>query len=280
MMTVSASIVVHNTDAALLRRALECLHKSPSVERITIVDNSSDTALEPVARGLNAEYIHVENKGFGAGHNIAIRESIRRGSKYHLVMNADIWWEGDVIGTLTDYLDSNPDVGIVMPKVRYPDGVLQYSWRMIPTPFDSFARRFLPSAATDKRMQRYLLADADHDSVFNVPYLMGCFLLFRTEALEAEGLFDERFFLYPEDIDITRRLHRNWKTIFYGLTEIIHIHEAASRRNWRLFLIHAVNMIRYYNKWGWFFDKERNHFNRQLLESMPRVSGRIPQGRG
>lgn len=280
MRPVSVSIVVHNTDAGQLRRALECLSGSASVGRIMIVDNSSSPLLEPLAKEFNAEYRYVENRGFGAGHNIAIRESIRRGYPYHLVMNSDVWWSGDVISDLTAYLEANPEAGIVMPKVRYPDGVLQYSCRMLPTPFDSFARRFLPPSATAERMRRYLLKEADHDAVFNVPYLLGCFLLFRTSALEAEGLFDERFFLYPEDIDITRRLHRNWKTIFYGREEIVHVHAVASRRDWRLFLIHTVNMIRYFNKWGWFFDSERKRFNSRLLRTMPKVEGEIPEGCG
>lgn len=280
MKPVCASIVTHNTSPDELRRALSCLVQSPSVGMIMIVDNSSDTHLQAVAGEFGAEYRHVENNGFGAGHNIAIRESITAGYKYHLVMNSDIWWDGDVIGLLTDCLDKSPGIGVIAPKVRYPDGVLQYSCRMVPTPLDSFARRFLPGFITRRRMRRYLLTDADHDAVINVPYLMGCFLLFRNDALKSEGLFDERFFLYPEDIDITRRLHRNWKTIFYGPVEITHVHAVASRRNWKLFRIHASNMVRYFNKWGWFFDSERRRFNRRLLSSMPRISGQTPQGRG
>lgn len=275
-----ASIVVHRTDSQVLRKALGCLRASDAIARIWVIDNSPDTRLRDVVLEAGATYIHTANRGYGAGHNIAIAQSVHEGLDWHLVMNADVWWTGDVPAAMAEYLRQNPDIGMAMPRVRYPDGVLQYACRMLPTPADLILKRFLPPALTARRMKRYLLAEADHDREFNVPYLLGSFLFFRCEALKAEGMFDERFFMYPEDIDITRRIHRHWRTMYWPGAEIVHAHEAASRRSGRMLRIHMANMVRYFNKWGWVFDRERRQFNRRLLRDMPRSTAPQPAGRG
>ena len=278
MLTVS--IVVHKTPEHQLRKALECLNIS-DLYKIYVIDNSPTDDLRSVCTSDKIEYLHVENKGFGAGHNIAIKKSIDLGSHYHLVMNADVWWEGDVLKDLSLYLDKNPDVGLVAPKVFYPDGELQYTCRMLPTPSDLIFKRFLPEKVNKKRMMNYLLERHDHDFALNSPYLLGSFLLFRTEALKREGIFDERYFMYPEDIDITRRLHRNWKTIYWPGVSIVHEHQAASRKNRKMLKIHIINMVKYFNKWGWWKDKERENFNKILLDSIVKLSpGKIQKGRG
>ena len=280
---VSVSIVVHRSPAGQLRHALECLLRSDCVGRVDVVDNSPDESLRDVAvsvdSGGRVRYRHVRNRGFGAAHNLAIRDAMADGYEYHLVMNADVWWDGDVVGLMAGFMRRRPEAGMSMPRVRYPDGKLQYACRLLPTPFDVFAKRFLPEKWIRRRMRRYLLADADHHREFNPPYLLGSFLFFRMDALRETGLFDERFFMYPEDIDITRRIHKHSKTLFFPDAEIVHEHAAASRRSGKMLRIHVANMIRYFNKWGWFADRERRRFNRMLLEELPRT-GCPEDGRG
>ena len=65
-------------------------------------------------------------------------------SKYHIVVNPDIYFEEGTIESLTEYMDNNPDVGQIMPKVFYPNGELQYLCKLLPTPSDLIFRRFLP----------------------------------------------------------------------------------------------------------------------------------------
>lgn len=89
-------------------------------------------------------------------------------------------------------------------------------------------------------------------------------MFIRMSALQEAGLFDERFFMYPEDIDLTRRIHRRYKTLYFPMCEIIHYHRAESYKNLRMTKIHIINMIRYFNKWGWWFDAERRKFNRRI----------------
>ncbi len=280
--SVTASIVIHNSPRLQVTRALLCLLLSSQIKTIFLIDNGEDTSLSFLSRySSRICYIHVPNNGFGAGHNIALREVIEDSDGAHIVMNADVWWDGDIIPTLTGYLRDNPDTGMVMPKVFYPNGDLQYTCRMLPTPFDLFAKRFLPTCLIRHRMERYLLAIHDHNIPLNCPYLLGSFLLFRNKALKDCGIFDERFFMYPEDIDITRRVHERWKTMFYPEVAIVHEHNAASRRNRKMLRIHLVNMIKYFNKWGWFFDRKRRRFNRHLLKSLTFISPESrPTGRG
>lgn len=277
---ITASIVIHRPDLAQLRRCMECVLSCPDVARLYIVDNSPAACVPPFASSSRVEYRHVVNRGFGAGHNEAIRDAFVLRPDAHLVLNADTWWEGDVIGDMARYMASDAGVGMMMPKVYYPDGDLQLTPRRLPTPWDMVAKRFLPRCLVRRRVDRYLLAAADHDVIIDSPYLLGSFLLFRREALEAEGLFDERFFMYPEDIDITRRIHARWRTLHYPAVSIVHCHAAASRRNWRMLRIHVVNMARYFNKWGWWRDPQRRAFNRRLEREIKPIDGPLPPQRG
>ena len=99
----------------------------------------------------------------------------------------------------------------------------------------------------------------------NVPYLSGCFMLLRSEALKKVGLFDERFFMYPEDIDLTRRIREHYRTIFYPHVSVIHNHAQGSYKSKKLLWIHIINLIKYFNKWGWFCDKKRQLINKETL---------------
>lgn len=279
----TASIVLHKTDPAMLRRALTSLGAS-DIARIYLIDNSpEENDPDVLTEGLNlppVEYIHVENRGFGAAHNVAIRLAMAQGATYHLVLNPDVEWDGDAISPLTDYLDSHSEVALVGPRIKYPDGTLQYTCRLLPTPFDVIIKRFLPEKWTRRRMHRYLLADADHYAPFECQYLQGSFLLFRVDALRDVGLFDERFFMYPEDIDISRRMGQRFKSVYLPLVTVTHRHAAASRSSGRMLRIHIYNMILYFNKWGWWFDPFRRKANRQLLKNMPRPEQPEAPGRG
>lgn len=255
---VTASLVVHNSPVTELDRALILLSKS-KVSKIFVIDNGETEILQETACKYDkVEYQKVKNRGFGAGHNVGIRKSIDLKAKYHLVMNTDVWWKGNILDPLINYLEDNPDTGLIAPKIFYPDGKLQYSCRLLPTPWDLFFKRVLPEKFSRKRMRKYLLMDYDHEIPINCAYLLGAFMLFRNSALKEVGLFDERFFLYPEDIDITRRVHEKYKSIYYPYVSIIHQHQRASSKNIRLFFIHLVNMVRYFNKWGWLKDPERD----------------------
>lgn len=264
---VTASVVVHRTAPDLVAGVLASL-RNEGIRPIYLVDNSPTPEYEDYGKQEDIEYIHVENRGYGAGHNEAIRRAIDAGARYHLVVNPDVRWTGAVVKELVAYMDKHMDVAQTMPKTYYPDGSLQHTCRMLPTPLDMLCRRFIPAALCRRRMQYYLLPAEAYDHELNGPYLLGSFMLFRTTALQSEGLFDERFFMYPEDIDITRRLHRRWRTMLIPHVSIIHDHAAQSRTSPRMMRIHITNMVKYFHKWGWWCDKERRRFNHDLSEQV------------
>lgn len=266
---IRASIVTYLTDRDELRRCVGSLHAA-GVERVGVVDNSPDDSLRDFCGELRVDYTFTgRNLGYGAAHNIELRRSLADPAvDYHLVINSDVMFGPEVIRLIVGRMDADERIGQLIPRTVYPDGREQPVVRMLPTPLDLLFRRFFPRRWTQRRNRRYLLEFWDHRSEANVPYHQGSFMFFRTAALRRAGLFDERFFMYPEDIDLTRRIHRDFLTLFWPGATIIHAHRAASYKSLKMLRIHSVNMVRYFNKWGWFFDSERRAFNRRLLKSL------------
>lgn len=265
---ITASIVCFHHRLEEIKKVIKCL-LSEQVTIVYVIDNSSNDYLRELKKmSAQIRYIHSQNLGYGAGHNIAMRDAIEIGSDYHVVVNPDIYFENGVLNQLKTFMESDETIGHVMPKVIYPNGKLQYLCKLIPTPFDLIIRRFLPRKWCFRRNEKFQLCFTQYERTMNVPYLSGCFMFFRVEALKKVGLFDERFFMYPEDIDITRRIHREYKTMFYPEVTIIHDHAAASYQSGKMLKIHMINMIRYFNKWGWFWDPERRKMNRRLLTEL------------
>ena len=259
---LNISIVLYRPNWKQVADLTIIMLQSKYVNRIYWIDNSSVKTQDLPICSDKVEYIfNDKNLGYGAGHNIAIRESIYDNIPFHLVINPDILLNEQDIDTMYQFILQNSEIGCLMPKVLYPNGELQYLCKLLPTPMDVFGRRFLPKRWIRKRNEKYEMRSSGYDEMMNVPYLSGCFMLLRTQAVQNVRLFDERFFMYPEDMDLTRRIHRDYLTVYFPRVSIIHNHEHASYKSLRMLWIHVVNMCRYFNKWGWFFDKERDLFN-------------------
>lgn len=265
MAVLNVSIVTYRTPADEMRRCLASL-RSDAVRMIYVIDNASDPEMERLCRGLaRVTYMAGDNVGYGAGHNKALRISLADMSvRYHLVLNSDVSFSPEILPAMIDEMDRRPDVGQLHPLVLNPDGSCQYTVRRLPTPLDVFGRRFLPPGMMRKRNERYMLCHRPLDRELDVAYHQGSFMLLRLDALREVGLFDERFFMYPEDIDLTRRMHRRYKTLYWPGATVVHDHRAASYRSLRMTVIHAVNLARYFFKWGWWFDPERRAVNRTV----------------
>jgi GT2 family glycosyltransferase len=267
-MKISASIVLYKTDPLELEHVYQCFIQSQVNFQLLLVDNSPDDRLRNVLKGNNIIYLYIgQNIGYGRGHNLAIKEIINK-SEFHLVINSDISFLPDVIGSLVTYMTHHPEVGQIMPKVLSPKGEMQYLCKLIPTPFDLIFRRFLPPSLLKKRKGKFQLLFTGYDKIMEVPYLSGCFMFLRIASVKEVGLFDERFFMYPEDIDLTRRINEKYKTIYFPEVFIIHNHSKESYKKSDMLLIHAINMIKYFNKWGWFFDPKRVKTNQRILEKL------------
>lgn len=265
---ITVSIVTYKTDVKELTKCLQSL-KSPLVLKIYIVDNSNEKYIQDFClKYANIEYISSENVGYGTGHNQVLRKVLSSSSIYHLVLNSDVYFDPKVLEQLVEYMNENLDVAQVQPNIIYPDGKMQYTCRLLPTPVNLIFRRFLPKKMISRMDERYLLKFNDHTQAIDIPYHQGSFMFFRTDCFNKVGLFDERFFMYLEDIDITRRMHKYYRTMFWPEVTIVHAHRAASYKNKKMLKIHIQNAIKYFNKWGWIFDCERKLWNRNLLKEL------------
>ncbi len=238
------------------------LLRTKNLHKIYLLDNSKQKCEKLSISSDKLRYLFMGcNMGYGRAHNVALRESAYSKIALHLVMNSDIRVKAEDIDAMHDWMLSNPQVGQMMPKVVNPNGSQQYLAKRLPSPMDVFGRRFLPTWLTASRNRRFELRDLDLSRPINAPYLSGCFMMLRTKAAVEAGLFDERYFMYPEDIDLTRTIHRRYLTLYYPEWTIVHAHAQASYKNKHMLWVHIQNMCRYFNKWGWLIDKERHTFN-------------------
>lgn len=261
-MLITASIVTYHTKQEDLDRIIDCALRSP-IAKLYIIDNSSHDALrEKVAVNPKIHYIHSQNKGYGGGHNIALRLATEAGAKYHAVLNPDVHWVENVIETLAEFMEQHQNCGLVMPRVCYPDGSIQRLCKLLPSPMNLLVRRFIPFGSLRRRLDYcYEMQWADYDRTMEVPSLSGCFMFMRCSVLERTGFFDERFFMYAEDLDLCRRIGQIAQTVYCPEVSVCHKYEKGSYKNKRLLKYHIRSVIQYFNKWGWFFDAERRRRN-------------------
>ncbi|MBL4695074.1 glycosyltransferase family 2 protein [Candidatus Gracilibacteria bacterium] len=223
------------------------------------VDNASTDPislgyLEKAAEQGLVEYVKSPtNLGFGGGNNLGAKQA--RG-KYVLILNPDIFVETDSIQKLVDYMEAHPDVGIMGPKLIYPDGKVQDSCRRNMSFWDLVIKRTFLKKIFKKRVDTYTMEDFDHETTREVDLLVGaCFILPR-ELYEEIGGFDERYFLFMEDFDLCKEVSkRGKKVIYYPEVGVTHNHKRLSGGSlWKLlrkrvFWIHISSAFKYFWKW-------------------------------
>ncbi len=270
-MTVTASIVLYKNDRNILLESINSFLNSDTKQDfyLYLIDNSPTDELKDLIIHPKVEYIfNPSNPGFGTAHNIAIKKAIELNSHYHLVLNPDVYFENSIIDSLLKFMMDYPNIGNVMPKVLYPDGQLQFLCKFLPTPYDWIGRRFNPfKKMVEKRNDYFEMRFTGYNKIMDVPYLSGCFMFLRVDALKKIGFFDERIFMYGEETDICRRLiDGGYRTVFYPKAIIYHHFEKGSHKSFRLTKIGIQSAVYYFNKWGWFFDRRRKEINRQILK--------------
>jgi len=267
-MELTASIVLYKTNPSELRTIYDCFLKSQIDFHLYLIDNSPDDRLKNILEEDHVSYYFIgKNLGYGKGHNLVLKK-ITQSSDYHLILNSDITFTPDVIPELISFMNKNEDVGLVSPKMFSTKGELQYTAKLLPSPFNLLSRFILPSSFLKKYKSRNQLAFTIYDKIMEAPFLSGCFMFLRTKTVNDIGYFDERFFLYTEDIDFSRRINEKYKTIFYPELSIIHKHAKASFKSPRMMFIHIINAIKYFNKWGWVFDSKRRKTNKRILKEL------------
>ena len=265
---INVSIVLYNNDETEINHLIKKIIPIKIINKIFVIDNSE--AETNILFHDKVKYIfNNENLGYGKAHNIALKESIKKNIFAHLILNPDVEITEEAIKKLYNFLKENEKCGIVVPKVYYKNGNVQYLSKLLPEPSDLIIRRFLKNFNFAKNKNyRYELQFTGYNKPMEIGVASGSCMLIRVEALKKSGLFDERFFMYLEDYDLSRRIGLNYKVIFYPEAEIIHRYEMHSYKKLKMLIIHVISAIKYFNKWGWYFDKYRKNKNRELLRKL------------
>lgn len=264
--TLTASIVVFNSDLGRLQATLDSFAaaaaKLTGTVVLTVVDNASSgpyrTQLQSLLAGLGDELgLRVElvqsprNLGYGGGHNLAMKAV----GESHLVLNPDVQLEPDALAIGVAHLAADPDVVLLSPLATGSDGEREYLCKRHPSVMVLLLRAFAPGLGwrfCPRQMTHYQMSDCcnEQDTV-EVPLVSGCCMLIRGTALRQTGGFDEKYFLYFEDFDLSRRLATHGRLLYYPAMRIVHHGGYAARKGWRHLALFVRNGVRFFNQYGW-----------------------------
>ncbi len=244
---VSAGIVTYNNVSEII----SCLNsliettKGMNVEIYVLDNHSSDNTVSVIRKYFPRVHLieSSENLGFGRGHNEILK---RISSEFHMVVNPDIQFTPEVVSKLTAFMCRYPEVGIVTPKIRNADGSEQFLPKRDPKFSYVILSKFRPF---------YFFRDeyTRADEVFNRPTRIlsstGCFFMIRTDMFRKVNGFDEQFFMYFEDADLSRRVRKKSVIVFYPNAFVYHAWKRDNTRSFRGIKIFLISMLKYFWKW-------------------------------
>jgi len=273
-LTLTVSVVTYDSGLeelhALLASLLVALNRLPAAglqvrTRIRLVDNSERHRLQQAdfsrfddqLRSLGADLLVLGghgNVGYGRGHNLVIRHSV---DDYHLVLNPDVEMAPDSLAVGLTYLVENRDVAVVSPYAETRSGEQQHLCKRQPSLLTLLVRGFLPDwlkARFERRLAHYEMRDLPLDRPSaGVPLVSGCCMLCRADLLREVSGFDEGYFLYFEDFDLSLRLGARARLVYLPGMKIRHYGGNAAGKGWRHIGLYTRSAWRFFNTWGWRF---------------------------
>jgi GT2 family glycosyltransferase len=171
-------------------------------------------------------------------------------SKYHFIINPDILINENTIKNLCDFMDAHPDCAICCPKVLNPDGTVQYLAKRRPTLSALLARR-IHKGPFKKIEDRYLAMELDHSKPFEAEFCTGCFSVIRTDVFKKIKGFDETYFLYFVDADITMEAKKHGKAYYTPDATVVHMWHRETAKSFKPFMLQLKSMFIYMKKWGY-----------------------------
>jgi len=251
---VSISLVCHNQRHDLERLLPSLLPAAQAVRsEILLVDNrSTDGSTEFVQEQFPQVAVLCNRAvaGFGENHNLNLQ---RAKGRYFVIMNCDMTVESAVFRCLQDYMNLNPDIGIVSPKILNEDGSIQGLNKRYPTIVDLFLRRFVPKPIRpffQVRLDYYEMRDVGYEQPCDVPFLSGAFMFCRTDVLRSVGGFDPGYFLYFEDVDLCRRVQYTHRTSYCPCASVTHYWRRSAHSDLRYSAYFVKSAVRYFSRWG------------------------------
>jgi len=252
----------------------QCLTSVEGIETVVVDNGSSDGTVDVVRDRFPAvRVIESSNDGLAAGWNRGIAGTE---SEHVLVLNADAWLVADALSALVAAADRHPRAAAIGPKLLDPDGSLQRSVRGFPTTWRLateylYLRKLAPGTHA---LNAFYGAGFDHGSERVVDWVMGACFLLRRSAYEEVGPFDDRFFLFSEEVDWMRRAtDRGWSVVFTPEARCVHVSGAA--HGGRLFRENVRGHLLYLSLHGRPGEAERA---RRLLRASLLVRGRLHGG--
>lgn len=252
-MDVSIVIINWNTRNLVLKCIKSVIDAGSGYTReIIVVDNAStDGSAEAISKAYPDVMVvrNAVNLGFARANNIGIERSKGR---YICLVNSDVEVFAETIPGMITYMEKNPGVGIVGPRILFPDRTLQNSCRKYPSLWTKLCETF----ALNKLIPMSEIFSGEHMSYFahdrqkKVESIAGCFMFVRKEAITKAGAFDEQFFIYSEETDLCKRFNQEgWNIVYLPEISIIHHHGASSSKDpLRFTLEQQRSVIRYWKK--------------------------------
>ena len=261
---LTASIVLYENNKTEILSFFQILSSS-IITKVFIVDNSEKPIFYKDELSDIFWYFHSsKNIGFGSAHNIAINEAIKLGSKYHLISNIDILFDNYVLSELKIILENNPGIGVIAPLIKNYDGTVQYLPKLLPSLFDIFNRFLFKIIPFSKLVKKYEQRELIQGNILNTPIISGCFNILNLKAILDVGGYDENYFLYIEDWDLSRRINEKYYTIHYPKLEVKHGYRSEANSNLGLAYIYIKSLFYYFKKWGFIFDNNKKIQNKNL----------------
>lgn len=240
----------------MLKATLASLKRTSVPLAIILVDNSLDDAYFATLKHETQEHCvqAARNGGYGFGHNLAVTHLPQ--APYHLVLNPDVLFQGDCLAAMISMMESQTDIGLLTPRILNADGSLQLVNKRDPSVLDLFLRRFVPKRfhhlpLLRNYMARYVMLDHGYETSYEVPFASGCCMLFRRSVWDKIDGFDERFFLYFEDADISRRARAVARVCYCPQAAIIHLWARTAHNSWQLTRVAIRAALTYFRIWGW-----------------------------
>jgi len=236
MKTMYVVTVTYNTaeDTTAFLHSLKRV-KTPDFEIATIVVDNGSEKVYKLPDGLkNTRLIRSDtNTGFSGGYNIGMKEALKNGADFILIVNNDTEMDPDMLTNLLQVLESDPKIGMTTPKIYFAKGHEFHKDRYKP---EDLGKVFwFAGGYTDWNNVMSVhrgIDEVDHgqyDKTEEIEFASGCCLLFKREVLERVGLLDDRYFLYYEDADLNERVRRDGYKVFYvPSAKLIHINAAST----------------------------------------------------
>lgn len=251
-------VILHHGSPQEVSENLEALAQAilPEKTEVFVINNGTKGANEkitfPDTKKFDLKCFEIENGGYPQGNNFGLK--MARG-KFLCILNPDVIVQKNAFKNLIEYLNNHPLVGIVAPRLVYPNGKVQDNYRVFPRILDLIIKRTYPKIFRG-RMRRYLMWDKDPNESEAVDWLTGAFQIITRKCWNAIGPNDERFFLFMSDVDICRLAwEHGFEVHFVGSAEGLHNESRLSGGGVmdifkkKVLRIHLMDAVKYYLKY-------------------------------